>query len=162
VSAAASAAASAAVLAPRARTVVEVTAPTGEAWRYGYDDAGNLITVEEPNGLRTRAELNVLGAPFTIELPGSTVRYVYDPSGRLQAMHDELGRQAVRQTEGSNHVHLYLKTRELLRRDEEGALSAEYVAVLVIVAAIVAVIIALNLPETVDGAGKEAVDGMFG
>jgi Flp pilus assembly pilin Flp len=59
-------------------------------------------------------------------------------------------------------LHLYLKTRELLRRDEEGALSAEYVAVLVIVAAIVAVIIALNLPETVDGAGKEAVDGMFG
>jgi RHS repeat-associated protein len=72
--------------------LVEVTAPTGEAWRYGYDDAGNLITVEEPNGLRTRAELNVLGAPSVIELPGSTVRYVYDPSGRLQAMHDELGR----------------------------------------------------------------------
>jgi RHS repeat-associated protein len=72
--------------------LVEVTAPTGEAWRYGYDDAGNLTTVEEPNGLRTLVEPNTLGAPATIELPGNTVRYLYDPSGRLQAMHDELGR----------------------------------------------------------------------
>lgn len=57
---------------------------------------------------------------------------------------------------------LYLRFRELLRRDEEGALSAEYVAVLVIVAAIVAVIIAFNLPDTVGTAGNDAIDGMFG
>lgn len=54
--------------------------------------------------------------------------------------------------------------RNLLKRAGEsqvGAISAEYVAILLVIAGIVAVVIGLGIDERVDECGTAAVDGMF-
>lgn len=65
--------------------------------------------------------------------------------------------------------HVYLQSRTGLRHlvervvdDERGVVAAEYVAILVLVAAVVAAIIALNIPSTVSGKVTEALNDMFG
>ena len=44
---------------------------------------------------------------------------------------------------------------------EAGAISAEYVAILLVVAGVVAAVIGLNIDERVDSCGNQAVDTMF-
>lgn len=52
-------------------------------------------------------------------------------------------------------------TKARLRGNQEGAISAEYVAILLVVAGIVAVIIGLNLDDKVEDCGQAAQDAMF-
>lgn len=52
-------------------------------------------------------------------------------------------------------------TKSRLRGGQEGAISAEYVAILLVVAGIVAVIIGLNLDEKVGDCGDAAQEAMF-
>lgn len=48
-----------------------------------------------------------------------------------------------------------------LRGGAEGAISAEYVAILLVIAGIVAVVIGLNIDDRVESCGNQAVDTMF-
>lgn len=48
-----------------------------------------------------------------------------------------------------------------LRRGEDGAVSAEYVAILVVVAGLIAVVIGLQLSQTVKKCGEEAKKNLF-
>jgi Flp pilus assembly pilin Flp len=47
------------------------------------------------------------------------------------------------------------------RRDQEGGVSAEYIAVIVIVAAVIAAVWGINIQGKVDECGSAAVEGLF-
>jgi Flp pilus assembly pilin Flp len=56
------------------------------------------------------------------------------------------------------------KLRDILlrgRRDQEGGISAEYIAVIVIVAAVIAAVWGIGIQGKVDQCGKEAVTKLF-
>ncbi len=56
------------------------------------------------------------------------------------------------------------KLREMIqrgRRDQEGGVSAEYIAVIVIVAAVIAAVWAIGIDKKVENCGKEAVTELF-
>jgi Flp pilus assembly pilin Flp len=56
------------------------------------------------------------------------------------------------------------KLNEILRRygrDQEGALSAEYVAVIIVIGLVVAALMAARIDEKVETCGGNAVDAVF-
>lgn len=56
------------------------------------------------------------------------------------------------------------KLNEILRfgrRNQEGGVSAEYIAVIVIVAAVIAAVWGINIQGKVDECGKDAVENLF-
>lgn len=59
---------------------------------------------------------------------------------------------------------MFTKLHDILRhgrRDEEGGISAEYIAVIVIVAAVIAAVWAINIQGTVGKCGDDAVRSLF-
>jgi Flp pilus assembly pilin Flp len=63
-------------------------------------------------------------------------------------------------------LEMYAAVRTWLARldrtDEEGALSAEYVGILVVVGLVIAALWGLNVPQAIAARGSEAVSNLFG
>ncbi|MFE9002347.1 putative T7SS-secreted protein [Streptomyces sp. NPDC007875] len=95
------------------RLPLSVTDPLGHTTRYAYDDSGNLIRVDRPDGTAATATYDGDGRPLEVCEPdgavwrhaydergnrvrttdpaGALTRYTYDESGNLTSVTDALG-----------------------------------------------------------------------
>ncbi|MFI0734663.1 putative T7SS-secreted protein [Streptomyces sp. NPDC021225] len=95
------------------RLPLSVTDPLGHATRYAYDDSGNLIRVDRPDGTAATATYDEYGQPLelcepdgavwrhayddrgnrirTTDPTGAETHYTYDDSGNLTSVTDPLG-----------------------------------------------------------------------
>ncbi|MGW7601713.1 putative T7SS-secreted protein [Streptomyces antimycoticus] len=95
------------------RLPLSVTDPLGHTTRYAYDDSGNLIRVDRPDGTAAMATYDAYGRPLEVREPdgavwrhayddrgnrvrttdpaGAETRYTYDESGNLTSVTDALG-----------------------------------------------------------------------
>ncbi|MFK4269394.1 putative T7SS-secreted protein [Streptomyces milbemycinicus] len=95
------------------RLPLSVTDPLGHTTRYAYDDTGNLIRVDRPDGTAATATYNEHGQPLEVREPdgaawlhtyddrgnrtrttdptGAVTHYTYDEAGNLTSVTDPLG-----------------------------------------------------------------------
>ncbi|MEV6133333.1 putative T7SS-secreted protein [Streptomyces violaceusniger] len=95
------------------RRPLSVTDPLGHTTRYAYDDDGNLIRVDRPDGTAATATYDAYGRPLEVREPdgavwhhaydergnrvrttdpmGAETHYTYDESGNLTSVTDALG-----------------------------------------------------------------------
>ncbi|BBJ44733.1 type IV secretion protein Rhs [Streptomyces antimycoticus] len=95
------------------RLPLSVTDPLGHTTRYAYDDSGNLIRVDRPDGTAATATYDGRGLPLEVREPdgavwrhayddrgnrvrttdpaGAETRYTYDESGNLTSVTNALG-----------------------------------------------------------------------
>ena len=78
-----------------ASLVTRMNLHSGAAWSYGYDDAGNLVSMTSPSGVATVINRDGGGRPITITRGGVEWRnYTYDSKGRLTREESRLGTAA--------------------------------------------------------------------
>ncbi|MPZ91791.1 MAG: hypothetical protein GEU68_09215 [Actinobacteria bacterium] len=86
--------------------VTKVTSPTKASWTYGYDPAGNLISMTDANGNTTTTAgdgviemgYDALNRPTEIDYPGEAhdVTLDYDALSRVTRMTDGFGSESYR------------------------------------------------------------------
>jgi len=75
--------------------VTRMNLHSGAVWKYGYDDAGNLVTLTSPSGVATVINRDGGARPVTIKRGGVEWRhFTYDSNGQLTREESRLGTAA--------------------------------------------------------------------